>query len=99
MPVTREHRELGYPVQERLAPALRRGDPAVPAARSGLLSLGAEGFYFTQVTGDSGAGATLGDFKGMTAGLGPVLVISSRSKAVAGGGIEVADGGGHKKTT
>ena len=40
---------------------------------SGLLSIGAEGFYFTQVSGDSGAGATLGDFKGMTAGLGPVL--------------------------
>ena len=40
---------------------------------SGFLSLGAEGFYFEQVTGDSGDGATLGDFKGRTAGLGPVL--------------------------
>jgi hypothetical protein len=40
---------------------------------SGLLTLGAEGFYFDQVTCDSGAGATLGCFKGMTAGLGPVL--------------------------
>lgn len=40
---------------------------------SSFLTLGAEGFYFDQVTGDSGAGATLGDFKGMTAGLGPVL--------------------------
>jgi hypothetical protein len=40
---------------------------------SGFLTLGAEGFYFKQVTGDSGSGATLGDFKGMTAGLGPVL--------------------------
>ena len=40
---------------------------------SGLLMLGAEGFYFDQVTCDSGAGATLGCFKGMTAGLGPVL--------------------------
>ena len=39
----------------------------------GFLTLGAEGFYFYQVTGDSGAGASLGDFKGMTAGLGPVL--------------------------
>jgi len=44
----------------------------VPAG-SGLLSLGAEGFYFDQITGDTGAGATLGDFKGLTAGLGPVL--------------------------
>ena len=39
----------------------------------GLLMLGAEGFYFQQVTGDSGSGATLGDFKGRTAGFGPVL--------------------------
>jgi len=44
----------------------------VPAG-SGFLTLGAEGFYFDQITGDSGAGATLGDFKGLTAGLGPVL--------------------------
>jgi hypothetical protein len=40
---------------------------------SGFLTLGAEGFYFDQVTGDSGAGAVLGEFKGLTAGLGPVL--------------------------
>ena len=40
---------------------------------SGFLTLGAEGFYFDQVMGDSGAGAVLGDFKGRTAGLGPVL--------------------------
>jgi hypothetical protein len=40
---------------------------------SGFMTLGAEGFYFEQVTGDSGAGATVGDFKGRTAGLGPVL--------------------------
>jgi len=36
-------------------------------------SIGAEGFYFEQVTGDSGTGAMLGSFKGMTAGMGPVL--------------------------
>jgi len=40
---------------------------------SGFLTLGAEGFFFDQVTGDSGAGAVLGEFKGLTAGLGPVL--------------------------
>lgn len=44
----------------------------VPAG-SGFLTLGAEGFYFQQVSCDSGAGATLGCFKGKTAGLGPVL--------------------------
>jgi len=37
------------------------------------MTVGAEGFYFDQVTGDSGSGAVLGDFKGMTSGLGPVL--------------------------
>jgi len=40
---------------------------------SGFLTLGAEGFYFDQVTCDSGSGAVLGCFKGKTAGLGPVL--------------------------
>jgi hypothetical protein len=40
---------------------------------SGFLTVGAEGFYFDQLTGDSGDGAVLGDFKGMTAGVGPVL--------------------------
>ena len=40
---------------------------------AGFVALGVEGFYFKQVTCDSGAGATLGCFKGKTAGLGPVL--------------------------
>ena len=40
---------------------------------SGFLALGAEAFYFDQATGDSGSGAVLGDFKGMTSGIGPVL--------------------------
>ncbi len=40
---------------------------------SGFVTLGAEGFYFQQVTCDSGSGAVLGCFKGETAGLGPVL--------------------------
>lgn len=44
----------------------------VPVGK-GLLTLGAEAFYFTQLTGDSGSGATLGDFKGKTAGIGPVI--------------------------
>ncbi len=42
-------------------------------AGSGFVTLGAEGFYFQQVTCDSGSGAVLGCFKGQTAGLGPVL--------------------------
>lgn len=40
---------------------------------SGFLTFGAEGFYFQQVTCDSGSGATLGCFKGRTAGLGPLI--------------------------
>ena len=40
---------------------------------SGCANIGAEAWYFEQVTCDSGAGATLGCFKGRTAGIGPVL--------------------------
>jgi hypothetical protein len=39
----------------------------------GLIGIGANGFYFKQTTGDSGSGATLGNFEEMTAGIGPVL--------------------------
>jgi len=40
---------------------------------SGFANVGAEAWYFQQETCDSGAGATLGCFKGRTAGIGPVL--------------------------
>lgn len=39
----------------------------------GLLTLGAEGFWLEQLSCDSGTGATLGCFKGVTGGLGPVI--------------------------
>jgi len=39
----------------------------------GFLGVGVEGFYFEQVTGDSGSGAKSGNFKGRTMGAGPVL--------------------------
>lgn len=39
----------------------------------GFVGLGAEAFYLDQVTGDSGSGATFGDFQGRTVGIGPVL--------------------------
>jgi hypothetical protein len=42
-------------------------------AGSGFMTFGAEGFYFQQLTCDSGSGAVLGCFKGRTAGLGPLL--------------------------
>jgi len=39
----------------------------------GFVSLGLEGFWVEQVSSDSGQRPILGDFKGRTAGLGPVL--------------------------
>jgi hypothetical protein len=39
----------------------------------GFIGIGANGFYYQQLSGDSGSGARLGDFEGMTAGVGPVL--------------------------
>ena len=39
----------------------------------GFVGVGANGFYYKQLTGDSGSGARLGDFEGMTVGVGPVL--------------------------
>ncbi len=35
------------------------------------LSIGAVGYYYQQITGDSGSGATLGSFKGRIFGVGP----------------------------
>ena len=39
----------------------------------GFAGLGANGFYYQQVNGDSGDGASLGGFEGRTIGVGPVL--------------------------
>lgn len=39
----------------------------------GFIGLGANGFYYQQLSGDTGSGARLGDFEGRTAGVGPVL--------------------------
>jgi hypothetical protein len=44
----------------------------IPTAQ-GVFALGAEAFYFDQVTCDNGSGAVLGCFEGRTAGIGPVL--------------------------
>ncbi len=44
----------------------------------GFAGLGANGFYYQQITGDSGDGAVLGDFEGRTAGVGPVLSYISK---------------------
>ena len=39
----------------------------------GFIGIGANGFYYEQLSGDSGSDALLGDFKGRTMGVGPVL--------------------------
>ena len=39
----------------------------------GLAGAGLSGFYYKQVSGDSGSGAIFGDFKARAAGIGPVL--------------------------
>ena len=39
----------------------------------GFIGVGANGFYYQQITGDTGTGARLGDFESMTSGVGPVL--------------------------
>jgi hypothetical protein len=37
----------------------------------GLAGVGVSGFWYDQITGDSGSGATFGDFKSCTVGVGP----------------------------
>jgi hypothetical protein len=39
----------------------------------GTIGAGVNGFYYQQITGDSGSGARLGDFEGRTVGVGPVI--------------------------
>jgi hypothetical protein len=45
----------------------------LPLGKLGVFGLGANAFYYQQITGDSGSGAILGDFEGRTVGVGPVL--------------------------
>ncbi|MEA3274665.1 MAG: transporter [Pseudomonadota bacterium] len=47
----------------------------------GVAGAGVTGYYYEQITGDSGAGATFGDFKAKTAGVGPVLSYSKKAGA------------------
>ncbi len=44
----------------------------------GFIGIGANGFYYQQITGDSGSGARLGDFQGRTLGIGPVLSYATK---------------------
>jgi hypothetical protein len=40
--------------------------------QGGLAGIGLNGYYYKQLTGDSGSGASFGDFKAKTVGIGPV---------------------------
>lgn len=40
---------------------------------SDKMHIGAVGYFYNQLTGDSGAGATLGEFKSRVAGIGPQI--------------------------
>jgi hypothetical protein len=46
----------------------------------GIIGVGANFFYWKQVTGDSGSGAVLGSFEGLTTGIGPVLSFITPNK-------------------
>ena len=44
----------------------------------GLAGVGLNGYYYKQIAADSGSGATLGDFKAMNTGAGPVVSYSTK---------------------
>ncbi len=45
----------------------------LPLGKLGIIGVGANGFLYQQISGDSGSGATLGSFEGRSAGVGPVV--------------------------
>jgi hypothetical protein len=45
----------------------------LPLFGYGIVGIGANAFYWKQITADSGSGARLGSFEGRTEGIGPVL--------------------------
>jgi hypothetical protein len=47
---------------------------------SETFALGLHGFYYKQITGDSGSGALLGDFKGEASGIGPAIMWTPKIK-------------------
>ncbi len=50
----------------------------LPLGKAGIIGVGANGFLYQQISGDSGSGATLGDFEGRTAGVGPVISFATK---------------------
>jgi hypothetical protein len=48
----------------------------------GLFGIGVTSFYYQQLTGDSGSGATFGEFKGSSVGVGPLASYVKKGKKV-----------------
>jgi hypothetical protein len=46
---------------------------------SETFAIGLQGFFYKQITGDSGSGAILGDFKGEAAGIGPAIMWAGKA--------------------
>ena len=53
-------------------------DWAISPYLSEKMHIGAVGYFYNQLTGDSGPGATLGEFKSRVAGIGPQIGFSFR---------------------
>ncbi len=49
-------------------------DVAINQYLSETLAVGLQGFYLNQITGDSGSGAILGDYKARVSGIGPTIM-------------------------
>ena len=67
-----ENRDTDYQTGQEL-----HLDVALNQFLSETFAVGLHGFYLKQITGDSGRGARLGDFKAEVAGIGPALFWST----------------------
>jgi hypothetical protein len=57
-------------------------DPsAEPLSKQTLVGIGVNGFYYQQVTADSGSGARLGPNQGTDIGVGPVVTLIHRQRS------------------
>lgn len=50
----------------------------LPLGKLGFIGVGANAFYYQQISGDSGSGATLGSLEGRTVGIGPVVSFATK---------------------
>ena len=50
----------------------------LPLGKHAVIGVGANAFYYQQITGDSGSGAVFGGFEGRTVGVGPVVSLITK---------------------